>query len=140
MIGWTYRKSFKTLSRLALCLTVLSLVGCGRSPTVEPALQGLVTDFEQLTGTSNSSDVLFVDSSDTKPWGVCSDGVVSINKHVWTLFTDTIWQRTILYHELGHCNLGLKHVDDDQSFMRKAPPNFRTREELEQSVLRAHRQ
>lgn len=110
---------------LVLCAVLLA--GCGTQgiPRVDPELQQYVSDFEMLTGVANTSDVLFVEGLDRDLAGVCTDGeTVRISRAVWLRARAEVSKRSIVYHELGHCNLGREHSPDPASYMHSPRAKF----------------
>lgn len=96
-------------------MTVLwALVGCGKS-NVDPELAPYLTKFYAVGGFTSSTPInmQFGNTDETYYDGVCNNydaGIpeVIISKQYWDKYDET--SRTLLvFHELGHCLLGLSH-------------------------------
>ncbi len=100
-------------------LTVLSLLltGCGNGVdgvVVDPAFTQYVSRFERITGTRVSVSVVSA-SLEHKIYGRCKrplllPSYVQIDIKRWERL-DEASREVILFHELGHCVLGLRHQE-----------------------------
>jgi hypothetical protein len=113
------------VKRIAL-LALLTACG-GENPTdIAPEAQGYYEEFlehSRAFGRDVSQPPVAIRMSPTTtkvgPWevkGSCQDGVVTLNSTYWQYMNDN-QKRLLVYHELGHCLLGLDHSSDPQSIM-----------------------
>lgn len=99
-----------------LCL-ILILVSCGRpsSPVREYELEAYAQLFEREIGVSTQGISLIFVTDDTKTAGTCTTyntgrKEIAINTKHWAPI-DALARVQLIYHELGHCAMGLKHDD-----------------------------
>lgn len=100
-----------------LFVLALMLVGCGRETLhVENDTVSYLTRFSQDTGVSTDGIEVVFANLDGKTVGLCelwSDGkrTIRIDKTYWSTASDDEKEQTV-FHELGHCALYLKHIND----------------------------
>jgi hypothetical protein len=102
------------MKKLIALMLLLSACGTKVNTTVDPALVSYVQDFEMKMGVpANNTDVVFKPTS-YPTIGVCYRGgeknKVEIDPVQWTKM-DGYGKEQLIYHELGHCVLGLSHND-----------------------------
>lgn len=113
--------------KIALLGLVLSTTACGVAPkhnatvSIDPTFTEYVARFEDAAHQAghkvrvNDLIVAFGDTgSNTETRGLCAfaEGetpAVTINQQAWDSSTDDE-REELIFHELGHCLLGLKHV------------------------------
>lgn len=88
---------------------------------INPIFQPIVTEFERDYGQQiRTMRIDFDYNMGPGVVGYChiaeSPRRISINPAYWDSFTDAQKKQT-LYHELGHCELNRKHVQDPNSIM-----------------------
>lgn len=103
-----------TKAILALAL-VLTLSACGRKGQVDPAFNAYVRDFEVKIGVGvNNVDISFR-KLNAPTIGVCYSGgqfnQINIDPDFWATMNES-GREQLMYHELGHCVLGLGHNDE----------------------------
>jgi hypothetical protein len=93
---------------------MLSVMACGRS--VAPEFQTYLTDFEADAKrfgrdvNTDSISISFGDTGSPNNGAICHTGSkeIIVQKALWDVDDDTE-RKIIVYHELGHCVLGLDH-------------------------------
>lgn len=109
-------------------ILLLALVGCGQvPPVIHPELAGYIRDFSSdcysygadLSGLTSMKYVDFADDLEGRKSlvGVCKMGMaVGGYSPYWSIEVErlpsNVLQKALMYHELGHCVLGLDHVPD----------------------------
>lgn len=113
------------MKRIAL---LALLTGCGSeiSTQIAPEAEVYYQEFLEHSrafgrDVSHETIVIQMAATTTKvgPWevkGSCQDGVVTLNSKYWEHMNDD-QKRLLVYHELGHCLLGLPHSSDPHSIM-----------------------
>lgn len=110
------------MGKLLLLLAVTVLVAaCGRPPLpvyqIETEFQPFVIEFEQAYNVKVNVGIVFNDSlaKDQGISGVCHSYNTN-NIHNWIEIDTNYWnysnyygKQQLIYHELGHCVLGLQH-------------------------------
>ena len=98
---------------------LLFLLSCGRPtqrrPIIDLAFSSYVSKFSKMYGITFRSDVVFADLQHLNYVGLCtkrSDGtrVIEIDVTYWDSASKA-QREAILWHEAGHCELGLHHDD-----------------------------
>lgn len=102
----------KTMLAMAI---ILVLSACGRKGQIDPAFSVYVRDFETKIGVSvNNVDIKF-GKLKAPTIGVCYDGgqfnQIRIDPDFWETM-DENGKEQLMYHELGHCVLGLGHNNE----------------------------
>lgn len=99
---------------MTLSLTVFSLMmsvsACTDPTTVDPQFQSYMDSFTTLTAKSTSGVNAVFGALQAPTLGECDYGTstITIDPGVWS--RASIYQREeLMYHELGHCVLGLDH-------------------------------
>ena len=127
-----------TMARWLICFVMVAMVavlsGCVED-YVDPAFVEGVQEFEEEYGVHVSFGVVFVEEIDhPRAGGNCyktllGDREVQILRSWWEGEEDILMRKSMLFHELGHCALYLKHnnaLDErglEVSIMHKAPPH-----------------
>jgi hypothetical protein len=92
----------------------LFLTSCGVKTTIDSAFTSYVQDFEFKIGVPVANVDIYFKKLTYPTIGVCYRGsvknVVQIDPDQWNLSDDYGKEQTI-FHELGHCVLGLQHND-----------------------------
>lgn len=93
--------------KAAALVLLQCLVGCGKAPIVPPEVLPFVQEFEAQTGVS--VDVEWSFEPLPPPFvGTCGGGKIKLDPTSWEKASPE--QREVLvWHELGHCALGLGH-------------------------------
>lgn len=113
------------MKRIAL-LALLTACGEEIPHEIAPEAQGYYEEFLEHSrafdrDVSQTNVVIRMSPTTPKvgPWevkGFCQDGVVTLNSTYWQHMNDN-QKRLLVYHELGHCLLGLDHSSDPRSIM-----------------------
>lgn len=114
-----------------LILSFLTLASCGKAldyhVDIDPELAPVVLAF-QYAGSINKRPIdlhnitVQFDTNSPLPTtlaGLCETKprtTVTINKHRWDLLPE-VSRRELVFHELGHCILGLHHDDTHKNIM-----------------------
>lgn len=96
----------------------LLLVGCA-GVNVDPELKGYIDEFDREIGTNSFVNATFVpympNKTESNLLGVClysgsvfAPNTIQVDRGDWDFMTDTE-RKQLMWHELGHCVLGLKH-------------------------------
>lgn len=90
----------------------LVLFGCGHTARIDPAFLEYVDDFESHIGVAVTDTDIVFDELDGPTLGYCITGQATNEIHIdrksWSMMTKD-GQEQLIYHELGHCVLGLEH-------------------------------
>ena len=108
---------------LFILIILLSIIGCSKS--VDDDLQPYVDDFERLCQEygrcDDGVDIPVYFTKRLEPLGRCIKSFdrgkrVAIDEIAWQ---DLSWcqRESVVFHELGHCVLGYKHSDIEDSYM-----------------------
>lgn len=103
-------------SRIIILACLLLTTGCADAPApIDEALRPFVNRFETTLGKKIKFSMRFVDM-DHKYAGMCFvylDGnrKVEISDYWWPQMTEN-GQEQVVFHELGHCELGRGHIAD----------------------------
>lgn len=105
-------------------ILLLTLTACAPTPEISlgesigQEFQGYVKEFDETFQVTTQATVQFSDTLPDNMLGLCTTftrpndflNIVSINRKFWETAND--WQKEqLIFHELGHCELGLKHDD-----------------------------
>lgn len=99
-----------------IVLTCFLLVGCADTPApIDVAFKPFVNRFEVLLGKTIKFSVLFADM-DQQYAGMCwlystGDRKIEINPYSWDKLNE-LGKEEVIFHELGHCELGRGHTYD----------------------------
>ncbi len=113
------------MKRLLLALGLLSICACGKAPvSVDPALQPYFASFETDVGFSTDGiNAEFATNLENNPLGetvgecmIYTDGTrtIRIDSAYWAKI-DNDSKTELMYHELGHCSMGLGHTPGYQA-------------------------
>lgn len=112
------------MRKTILACILISLVGCGKAERQQSAeFASYVSEFESLYHISTIN--VKIELSNTHEFksnelGVCysnfvsPDGHILINPKFWDKL-NSISQRNLIHHELGHCTLHRQHKDEQYS-------------------------
>lgn len=108
----------RTLNALIIAVLLVTVMACGKA-TVEPEFQSYLADFQADAKRFNRDvdtsqvSIKFGDTGSMENGAVCHTGSKQINvqKSAWANGNDTD-RMIIIYHELGHCVLGLNHTTE----------------------------
>lgn len=94
-------------------LVFLALIGCGRAPTIAPDFQKYADEFSRLMlshglGSGVSTSIEFNAPSGYAGFCYSDDHRIAIDRAYWETRNDDE-RRALIYHELGHCELGRSH-------------------------------
>lgn len=107
--------------KLAIIFILLFFCSCGKENKevgrdVDPQLDSYVFDFEQQFGIPVTYKVGFYDKGASSSVGVCN---IEANGHrgveidiAWFKTATAAQREQVIFHELGHCTLGLSHNDN----------------------------
>lgn len=115
----------RCMQTLVLAL-VLAVFGCSKNRTLDPELEGYVSEFEQASQrvgkriSAKDISVKFVSTtSRADAVAQCLNGgmgpaEIEISQSLWEQLSETRRKLTI-FHELGHCKLNRSHRSDHRS-------------------------
>ena len=112
--------------RYIYCLAAFALIGCGRPEqanqaviTVDAALAPYLARFTQDIGVSSDGISASLVDLNAATAGECikqADGSKQIQINItWWSNADDDGKEQLMFHELGHCAMGLQHVADVDS-------------------------
>lgn len=98
---------------IKIVLFALALSSCGKKPIiVDPELLEYAVRFERDMGVSTDDINMVFGKLEGSKVGLCSikNGVVKItvDKEYWATIPE-LQREALMYHELGHCAMGLEH-------------------------------
>jgi hypothetical protein len=105
------------MGRLAQTLTLLAALSCGRQAEVSPELAPLWQEFGERVAYAGAVQGKFVDELPEDAVGLCYTrkladqtlvAEVSLLRSAWDSYGPGL-RKTLVFHELGHCVLGLEH-------------------------------
>jgi hypothetical protein len=101
-----------------LLIALIFLSACGTPPKVDSELQPFINSFIELSKQYNPEldlpdevyfDVLFVPKLKSPYIGTCGSQGIQISKEFWDR-VGHFDREQLMFHELGHCFLGLNHT------------------------------
>ncbi len=112
---------------LILFTSLSGCVGCGK-PQVDASIEPYIVKFvEEGQNRGKSVDVTgvgakFVDEDDGSVHGDCSttpfSKTLEVSKKWWPRLNE-VQKEMLIFHELGHCALGRRHIDITKAFDEK---------------------
>lgn len=122
-----FRAFFLTIAAglsLSCGMALTDLDNFGRAPprqvrSIDPAFQAYVSDFELYFATEVDYPIQFGDTG-ADSIGLCYKWIggykeIVLSEKYWNKI-DNNQRRELVYHELGHCQLGLDHNDTETTF------------------------
>jgi hypothetical protein len=109
--------------RLFTAALIIGLAGCGRpmDPVFWPYMERYMALVKEA-GLEPEREIVWAEFSDDVPEGAkasCKNGKMRFRAADWPA-TD-LGRAVLIYHEMGHCYLGLKHSPDSASYMHRIP-------------------
>ncbi len=116
----------KSVKRATLLILMVGM-GCGRVPSDFGPFAGLVYEYDRQAharGKETALDGLYIEFSDALgphtlgDCGVRNEGgkLIRINRQYWDAVSEDV-KELVLFHELGHCANGLRHLDSEYAIM-----------------------
>lgn len=108
--------NLSALQKISFVLILTTISACGKpnAPAiVEPELGEYADRFEKDVGFSAANIDIIFDNLTDNIVGLCTTGLgrkpeIKVDKGFWERSSDTA-REELMYHELGHCALGLNH-------------------------------
>lgn len=121
---------------LIATVTMMMLVGCGKTLVIDPDFQPLVDDFNHIADQHNGPHaenliIEYGDSRNVSAGATCYQDfgktpTIKVDKKTWIAMGD-VSRKEMIHHEMGHCVLGRVHIQDNRedgckvSIMAKSP-------------------
>lgn len=102
------------MARLFGYLAIIASLACGNKGSIDPAFSSYISDFEAKVGVAVSDLDMRFNALKAPYLGVCihktTTNEVQIDPAAWDRMEDP-GRESLIFHELGHCVLGLSHND-----------------------------
>jgi len=100
--------------RNLVILLALTLPACGAESYIDSAFIPYLEDFPAEVTVS----IQFVDKIDNGATASCihAEGAIVVSRLHWDHYSE-VGKKALLWHELGHCVLDMRHTDDRESLM-----------------------